>query len=165
LELLPQSKRCTFRFAHNHASAISGGGATIGRRICSVSDPRIQRSSCASNLCGQARLGAQTSANAFLNELALPYANNSKLKMVHITSCNERHQDSEIEPSIVTGPTTADTSPTGAQCTQGLVYQGLGPRIWTSCGARLQPLNPIDRASRRIMGQAWNSGYSTIPDA
>jgi hypothetical protein len=29
----------------------------------------------------------------------------------------------------------------------------------------LQPLNPIDRASGRNMGQAWNSGYSTIPDA
>jgi hypothetical protein len=71
-------------------------------------------------------LARSTSANAFLNELALPYANNSKLKMVHITSFNERHQDSEIEPSIVTGPTTADTSPTGAQCTQGLVYQGFG---------------------------------------
>jgi hypothetical protein len=110
-------------------------------------------------------LARRTSANAFLNELALPYANNSKLKMVHITSFNEWQQDSEIEPPIVTGPTDTDTSPTGAQCTQGLVYQGLAPRIWKSCGARLRPLNPIDRASGRIMGQAWNSGYGTIPDA
>jgi glycoprotein endo-alpha-1,2-mannosidase len=56
----------------------------------------------------------------------LPYANNSQLKMIHITSFNEWHEDTEIEPSVVTGPTTTDTSATGSQYSQGLVYQGFG---------------------------------------
>ena len=64
--------------------------------------------------------------NTFLQQLALPYASNAQLKMVHITSFNEWHEDTEIEPSVVTGPTTIDTSPTGSQYTQGLVYQGYG---------------------------------------
>jgi hypothetical protein len=64
--------------------------------------------------------------DSFLKDLVLPYANNSQLKMIHITSFNEWHEDTEIEPSVVTGPTTTDTSATGSQDTQGLVYQGFG---------------------------------------
>src|SRR5271166_5528288 len=64
--------------------------------------------------------------SSFLNSLALPYANNTRFKMIHITSFNEWHEDTEIEPSVVTVPTTTDTSPTGMQYTQGLVYQGFG---------------------------------------
>ena len=62
----------------------------------------------------------------FLNDLALPYAINTKYKLIHITTFNEWHEDTEMEPSVVTGPTTTDTSPSGTQFTQGLVYQGYG---------------------------------------
>jgi hypothetical protein len=62
----------------------------------------------------------------FLSELALPYANNTQFKMIHVTTFNEWHEDTQIEPSVVTGPTTTDDSPTGTQFTQGLVYQGYG---------------------------------------
>ena len=55
--------------------------------------------------------------DSFLKDLVLPYANNSQLKMIHITSFNEWHEDTEIEPSVVTGPTTTDTSATGSQYT------------------------------------------------
>jgi glycoprotein endo-alpha-1,2-mannosidase len=91
---------------------------------------RAVRRTCANNPA----LARRTSANAaegsmfdsFLKQLALPYANNSQLKMIHITTFNEWHEDTEIEPSVVTGPTTTDTSATGMQYTQGLVYQGFG---------------------------------------
>jgi glycoprotein endo-alpha-1,2-mannosidase len=91
---------------------------------------RAVRRTCANNPA----LARRTSANAaegsmftsFLKDLALPYANNSQLKMIHITTFNEWHEDTQIEPSVVTGPTTTDTSPTGSQYTQGLVYQGYG---------------------------------------
>jgi len=64
--------------------------------------------------------------DSFLANLAIPYAAKSQLKMIHITSFNEWHEDTQVEPSIVTVPTTVDTSPTGSQYTQGLVYQGYG---------------------------------------
>jgi glycoprotein endo-alpha-1,2-mannosidase len=91
---------------------------------------RAVRRTCANNPA----LARRTSANAaegsmfnnFLQQLAIPYATNSQLKMIHITSFNEWHEDTEIEPSIITAPTTIDTSATGSQYTQGLVYQGYG---------------------------------------
>jgi len=91
---------------------------------------RAVRQTCANNPA----LARRTSADApegsmfmhFLNDLALPYANNTKYKLIHITTFNEWHEDTEMEPSVVTGPTTTDTSPSGTQFTQGLVYQGYG---------------------------------------
>jgi glycoprotein endo-alpha-1,2-mannosidase len=91
---------------------------------------RAIRRTCANNPA----LARRTSATAtegsmfmsFLRALALPYANNSQLKMIHITTFNEWHEDTQIEPSVITAPTTTDTSPTGSQYTQGLLYQGYG---------------------------------------
>jgi len=91
---------------------------------------RAVRQTCANNPA----LARRTNANAaegsmfssFLNNLALPYAKNSRFKMIHMTTFNEWHEDTQIEPSVVTAPTTTDTSPTGMQYTQDLVYQGYG---------------------------------------
>ncbi|HEY6388870.1 MAG TPA: hypothetical protein VIX91_24605, partial [Candidatus Acidoferrum sp.] len=91
---------------------------------------RAVRRTCANNPA----LARRTSATApegsmfasFLNNLALPYANNSELKMIHITTFNEWHEDTQIEPTVVTDPTTVDSSPSGSQYTQGLVYEGYG---------------------------------------
>jgi hypothetical protein len=62
--------------------------------------------------------------------------------MVHITGFNEWHEDTEIEPTIVTAPSTDDDSPTGSP--MAWCIKGLAPRIWMSCGARLRPPIPID---------------------
>lgn len=91
---------------------------------------RAVRRTCANNPA----LARRTNPNAaegslfadFLQQLAFPYATNSQLKMIHITSFNEWHEDTMIEPTVVTGPTTSDTSPSGSEYTQGLIYQGYG---------------------------------------
>jgi glycoprotein endo-alpha-1,2-mannosidase len=88
------------------------------RRIC-ANDPALARRTSAAAAEG-------SMFDNFLKDLALPYANNTQFKMVHIATFNEWHEDSQIEPSVVTGPTTTDTSATGTQYTQGLVYQGYG---------------------------------------
>jgi hypothetical protein len=94
------------------------------------SNDRAVRRTCANNPALARRISANAAEGSmfasFLKDLALPYANNSQLKMIHITTFNEWHEDTQIEPSVVTGPTTTDTSATGSQYTQGVVYQGYG---------------------------------------
>jgi hypothetical protein len=80
--------------------------------------------------------------NDFLQQLAIPYATNSQLKMIHITSFNEWHEDTEIEPAILTGPTTTDSSPSGSQFTQGLVYQGYGTTYLDILRNQIAPVKP-----------------------
>jgi hypothetical protein len=83
----------------------------------------------------------------FVNDLALPYAKNSQLQMIHITSFNEWHEDTQIEPSVVTGPTTTDTSATGSQYTQGLVYQGYGTTYLDILRNVIDVFMPLELAS------------------
>jgi hypothetical protein len=79
-------------------------------------------------------LARRTSATApegsmfrsFLRDIVLPHVRTSRLKMMHITSFNEWREDTEIEPTVITAPTTQDTSASGTQYTQGLIYQGYG---------------------------------------
>jgi len=91
---------------------------------------RAIRRTCANNPALARRTSAAAAEGSmfmsFLDNLALPYANNTRYKMIHITTFNEWHEDTQIEPSVITAPTTTDTSPTGTQYTQGLVYQGYG---------------------------------------
>jgi glycoprotein endo-alpha-1,2-mannosidase len=119
----------TLRYAQYQAAAQALGVDFIPSLLPGFNDRAVRRT-CANNPA----LARRTSAAApegsmfmsFLNQLALPYANNSQLKMIHITSFNEWHEDTEIEPSVVTAATTTDSSPSGTQYTQGLVYQGYG---------------------------------------
>lgn len=91
---------------------------------------RAVRRTCANNPALARRTSTAASEGSmfavFLNNLAIPYANSSNLKMIHITTFNEWHEDTEIEPSVVTTPTTVDDSPSGTQYTEGLVYEGYG---------------------------------------
>lgn len=91
---------------------------------------RAVRRSCANNPALARRTSASAAEgsmfNNFVQQLAIPYATSSHLKMIHITSFNEWHEDTQIEPSVETAPTSIDNSSTGSQYTQGLVYQGYG---------------------------------------
>ncbi|MCB9318699.1 MAG: T9SS type A sorting domain-containing protein [Lewinellaceae bacterium] len=47
-------------------------------------------------------------------------------QLVMITSWNEWHEDTEIEPTILTQPTNTDSSPTSKQYTLGYTFKGYG---------------------------------------
>lgn len=66
--------------------------------------------------------------DAMLEDAALPHTDGDVDDLILINSFNEWHEDTQIEATVVTPPTTTDASPSGSQLTQGRSYEGYGNR-------------------------------------
>jgi hypothetical protein len=63
-----------------------------------------------------------------LEDAVLPNTDPTIDELILVTSFNEWHEDTQIEPVIRADPTAADDSPGGGGYTDGLAYEGYGLR-------------------------------------
>jgi hypothetical protein len=61
-----------------------------------------------------------------LDRVVLPHTDPDVNDLILVNSFNEWHEDTQIEPTIITPPTTTDDTPTGTGYTAGYQYEGYG---------------------------------------
>jgi glycoprotein endo-alpha-1,2-mannosidase len=61
-----------------------------------------------------------------LDRVALPHTDADVDDLILVNSFNEWHEDTQIEPTIITPPTTTDDTPSGTGYTFGYQYEGYG---------------------------------------
>lgn len=61
-----------------------------------------------------------------LDRVALPHTDPDVDNLILVNSFNEWHEDTQIEPTIITPPTTTDDTPSGTGYTAGYQYAGYG---------------------------------------
>jgi len=146
---------------------------------------RAVRRICADNPAMPRRLtpGADPTSlfQALLREAALPNADPA-FPMVCITSFNEWHEDTQIEPTTGTSrPTNRDTSPTRHNYTQGYVYDDYGTSFLQEIrnatlavtGTVRGPGGPVANARIEVLDQStgetvllrhsFSTGLYTVP--
>jgi glycoprotein endo-alpha-1,2-mannosidase len=74
----------------------------------------------------QNRAGAQSTSTLEEYIKVMQSFVDPQLKIIMITSWNEWHEDTQIEPTILTEPTNTDISDSGNFYTQGFSYEGYG---------------------------------------
>ncbi len=64
--------------------------------------------------------------SSLLDQAALPNVDPSTGSLLMVNSFNEWHEDTQIEPTVVTGASSTDDSPSGNDLTEGKSYEGYG---------------------------------------
>jgi len=78
-----------------------------------------------------------------IDQAAIPHLDDDADRLLLVNSFNEWHEDTQIETSVVTAPSSVDDSASGTQFTQGVTYEGYGTkyldllRLHTTPGAPL----------------------------
>jgi hypothetical protein len=105
-------------------SVTQGFNDRATRRTC-TNDPALARRTSAGAAEG-------SMFDSFLKDLALPYANKTKFKMVHVKTFNEWHEDNQVEPPQLTLLRRERNTP------RGLCVKGMARPIWIFSGDRLR---------------------------
>jgi hypothetical protein len=90
--------------------------------------------------------------------------------MILVTSWNEWHEDTQIEPTRYAPPTSLDNSPSGSYYTNGLEYEGYGTRYLEILREQTYPATDTDNDGipDREENDGPNSGdgnYDSVPDS
>lgn len=113
-------------------SGWKGLAETVGARFVPAAAPGFNDKAVRD---GHAPLSRKLTAGAEFGSLfrallrgAKPQADPNLGRMMMITSWNEWHEDTQIEPVALAPPTSRDDSPSGSDLTRGLPYEGYGQR-------------------------------------
>jgi len=90
--------------------------------------------------------------------------------MILVTSWNEWHEDTQIEPVKEAPPTSADDSPTGTDYTRGLDYEGYGTRYLDILREETFPAPDTDNdgitdIEEETGPNGGDSNYDGVPDS
>jgi len=167
----------------SYAAAAAANGVKFFPSFASGYNDRATRRTCADNPAMSRRLttdGGPTSLfREVLREIALPHTD-SELPLISITSFNEWHEDTQIEPTAgTTGSTSTDTSASGTEYTQNLVYDDYGLLFLEEIrdatiaftGKVLDADGPIEDATVEVLDgdtpilvrRSFSTGVYTIP--
>jgi hypothetical protein len=110
-------------------AAAAASGATVIPGVAPGYNDKITRDGNPATgryFTGQTINEAGSVFSALIGQAAGPNVDSSTNNLLLVNSFNEWHEDTQIEPTVVTGSSSTDDSPSGAEYTEGLSYEGYG---------------------------------------